>query len=46
MTPIAIIMMIIAMVTVWGGLVASLIHLSRHPDEESGDITISTGPTT
>ena len=34
MTPVAIIMMIIAIVIVWGGLVAALINLSRHPDPE------------
>lgn len=32
MTPIAITMMIIAMVTVWGGLVAGIVNLSRHPE--------------
>jgi hypothetical protein len=32
MTPAAIIMMIIAMVTVWGGLVAGIINLARHPE--------------
>ncbi len=32
MTPTAIIMMIIAMVTVWGGLVAAVINLARHPE--------------
>ena len=30
----AIIMMIIAMVTVWGGLGAALLHLRKHPDEQ------------
>lgn len=33
----AIIMMVIAMVTVWGGLTASLLHLRKHPDEEAGE---------
>ncbi|MFK3676708.1 methionine/alanine import family NSS transporter small subunit [Microbacterium sp. MYb62] len=33
MTPIAIVMMIIAMVTVWGGLVAGIVNLARHPEE-------------
>ncbi|MEE1617769.1 methionine/alanine import family NSS transporter small subunit [Brachybacterium sp. J153] len=28
----AIIMMIIAIVTVWGGLVAAVVNLSRHPE--------------
>ncbi|WP_309081190.1 methionine/alanine import family NSS transporter small subunit [Zhihengliuella sp.] len=32
MTTTAIIMMIIALVTVWGGLAAALAHLSRHPE--------------
>lgn len=32
MTPVAIIMMIIAMVTVWGGLIASIVNLARHPE--------------
>ncbi|HJA61230.1 MULTISPECIES: methionine/alanine import family NSS transporter small subunit [unclassified Brevibacterium] len=30
----AIIMMIIAMVTVWGGLAGAILHLRNHPDEE------------
>lgn len=29
----AIIMMVVAMVTVWGGLVLSVINLRRHPEE-------------
>lgn len=32
MSTAAIVMMLIAIVTVWGGLVASLLHLSRHPE--------------
>ena len=32
MSPIAIIMMIIAMVTVWGGLIAAIVNLARHPE--------------
>ncbi|MFS0892724.1 methionine/alanine import family NSS transporter small subunit [Microbacterium sp. 179-I 3D3 NHS] len=32
MTPTAIVMMIIAMVTVWGGLVAAVVNLARHPE--------------
>lgn len=32
MTPTAIVMMIIAMVTVWGGLVAAIVNLARHPE--------------
>ncbi|GAA1870403.1 hypothetical protein GCM10009715_16700 [Paeniglutamicibacter psychrophenolicus] len=34
MTPIAITMMIIAMVTIWGGLILSLVNLARHPEDE------------
>lgn len=30
----AIVMMIIAIVTVWGGLGAAIMHLQKHPDEE------------
>lgn len=30
----AIVMMIIAMATVWGGLGAALLHLRKHPDEQ------------
>ncbi|MDN6378203.1 methionine/alanine import family NSS transporter small subunit [Brevibacterium sp. BDJS002] len=30
----AIVMMVIAMVTVWGGLIAAIMHLRKHPDEE------------
>ena len=32
MTPTAVIMMIIAMATVWGGLVAAIVNLARHPE--------------
>lgn len=32
MTGTAIVMMIIAMVTVWGGLVAAIVNLARHPE--------------
>ncbi len=32
MTPIAITMMLIAMVTVWGGLAAAIVNLARHPE--------------
>ncbi|MCT1689808.1 methionine/alanine import family NSS transporter small subunit [Brevibacterium sp. p3-SID960] len=37
MTPEALIMMILALVIVWGGLVASLVHLKAHPDEGGTD---------
>lgn len=29
----ALIMMIVALVTVWGGLAAAIVHLVRNPDE-------------
>ncbi|MBB1483205.1 methionine/alanine import family NSS transporter small subunit [Tessaracoccus sp. MC1865] len=32
MTPIAITMMIIAMLTLWGGLAAAVVHLVRTPE--------------
>lgn len=32
MTPEAIVMMVIAMVTVWGGLIAGIVNLARHPE--------------
>lgn len=37
MTPVAIIMMIVAMLVVWGGLAASILNLRAHP-EVSGDL--------
>lgn len=32
MTPVAVVMMVIAMTTVWGGLIAGIVNLSRHPE--------------
>ena len=29
----ALIMMVISMVFLWGGLILSIVHLSRHPEE-------------
>ncbi len=34
MTPTALIMMAIAMLTVWGGLIAGIVNLAKHPEEE------------
>jgi hypothetical protein len=34
MTTIAIVMMIIAILTVWGGLALSLLNLQKHPEDE------------
>ncbi|MCT1608010.1 methionine/alanine import family NSS transporter small subunit [Nesterenkonia massiliensis] len=31
----AVIMMIVALVTVWGGLLGAVLHLSRHPEDTS-----------
>lgn len=30
----AIVMMVVALTTVWGGLVLSLIHLQKNPDDD------------
>ncbi|MGI8392443.1 methionine/alanine import family NSS transporter small subunit [Leucobacter sp. Z1108] len=32
MTPTAIVMMTIAILTLWGGLVAAIVNLARHPE--------------
>ncbi|WP_417564319.1 methionine/alanine import family NSS transporter small subunit [Microbacterium sp.] len=32
MTATAVVMMIVAMVTVWGGLVVAVVNLARHPE--------------
>lgn len=32
MSAMAITLMIVAMVTIWGGLIVALINLNRHPD--------------
>ncbi|NLE81485.1 MAG: methionine/alanine import family NSS transporter small subunit [Rhodococcus sp.] len=34
MSATAIVMMIVALLVLWGGLALSLIHLHKHPDEE------------
>lgn len=34
MTPTAFVMMAIAMLTVWGGLIAGIVNLAKHPEEE------------
>lgn len=36
MSTAAIVMMAVSLVLIWGGLVASLLHLRRHPDETTG----------
>ena len=40
MTMPAIIMMIIAMVTVWGGLIAGIVNLARHPEEADDETPV------
>lgn len=37
MTPAAIIMLVISILTVWGGLTAGIINLARHPEEEGNE---------
>ena len=37
MTPTAIVMMIIAMVTVWGGLIAGIVNLAKHPEMDDAE---------
>lgn len=37
MSTIAIVMMVIACVTVFGGVIAALINIQRNPDELSGE---------
>ncbi|MBP3088927.1 methionine/alanine import NSS transporter subunit MetS [Corynebacterium sp. sy017] len=36
MSTIAIIMLVLFIVVIWGGLILSLVHLQRNPDESSG----------
>ncbi|HLR56764.1 MAG TPA: methionine/alanine import family NSS transporter small subunit [Beutenbergiaceae bacterium] len=36
MTPAALILMIIAILLIWGGLVAAIVHLRSHPDAPDG----------
>ncbi|AKK08342.1 methionine/alanine import NSS transporter subunit MetS [Corynebacterium testudinoris] len=42
MSGIAIMMMVMFMVVIWGGLVVSALHLRRNPDEKSGELGMST----
>ncbi len=37
MTTTAIVFMIIAMVTVWGGLIAAIVNLVRHPEQAESE---------
>lgn len=40
MTTTAIIMMIIAMVTIWGGLIAAVVNLAKHPEAADDDTPV------
>lgn len=33
MTPMALVMLTIAILTVWGGLVAGIVNLAKHPEQ-------------
>lgn len=37
MSTIAIVMMAVSMVLLWGGLIAAMIHLRRHPEAPGDD---------
>lgn len=37
MTPLAIVMMLVAIAIIWGGLAASIVFLRRHPAPHGGD---------
>ncbi|MBF0673315.1 MAG: methionine/alanine import family NSS transporter small subunit [Salinibacterium sp.] len=39
MTPTAVVMLVIAIVTVWGGLVAAVVNLARHPETADAEPT-------
>lgn len=38
MSGIAIVMMALFIIVIWGGLALALVNLSNHPDEVSGDL--------
>ncbi|MBS0023068.1 methionine/alanine import family NSS transporter small subunit [Microbacterium paraoxydans] len=42
MTTTAIVMMIIAMVTVWGGLIAAIVNLAKHPEVDDAEPAVPT----
>ena len=37
MTPVAVLFLVIAIVVVWGGLVASILYLRAHPTDDTDD---------
>src|SRR5699024_8337309 len=46
MTAIALIMMVLFILVIWGGLVGSIIMLTNSTDEESGELGTAQAPTT
>ncbi|WP_083090794.1 MULTISPECIES: methionine/alanine import family NSS transporter small subunit [Rothia] len=42
MSSVAIVMLIVSITLIWGGLGVALVHLSRHPDDSSGEAETST----
>jgi hypothetical protein len=38
MSAMSIVMMLVALCTVWGGLVGAILHLRRHPDATPGEV--------
>lgn len=38
MSGIAIVMMVLFMLVIWGGLAVALVNLLKHPDESAGDL--------
>ena len=43
MTPIAVLFLVISIVVVWGGLLASILHLRAHPTDDLGGFLDDTG---
>ncbi|HET7414838.1 MAG TPA: methionine/alanine import family NSS transporter small subunit [Arthrobacter sp.] len=43
MSTIAIVMMIVALLAVWGGLGLALLNLKRHPEEDDGEAAVPAG---
>lgn len=44
MTPLAIVVMIVAMLILWGGLVVAIVFLAKHPLEDEDTPAGSPGP--
>jgi hypothetical protein len=43
MSTIAIVMMVVALLAVWGGLGLALLNLKRHPEEDDDEIAVTAG---